>query len=319
MDLLDRYLASVRRNLPSAKADDITAELRDVLLARAEDREESLGRPLTEEEWEALLVEFGHPLVVAARYREHQWLIGPELYPFYLYFMKLIGGLVVLGMVLAGVVKAALHQGEPGPLIVDFMGSLWWSVAATIGSVTIVFALIERYGGVQKQLNTWHPRQLPEIDLAGKEPKRLESVAEVALGIAVLLWWCGAFHLPVITNGTNFRLDLAPIWMTLYWPIFALLALRLVYNLVRWLAPGWGWIRGLLAILTTIGGIGLAVMLYRAGHWVTVVPTGMAADQAQQIQDSLDLSMRIGLVAASVVWAWEGLRELWRWMRGIRR
>jgi hypothetical protein len=58
----------IRWNLPrAAKADDIAAELRDVIASRIEDREESLGRPLAEKEVSALLREFGHPLVVAAR------------------------------------------------------------------------------------------------------------------------------------------------------------------------------------------------------------------------------------------------------------
>jgi len=59
MDLLDRYLHAVRWTLPRAKADDIIAELRDELVTRQEDREESLGRPLTQDETSALLKEFG--------------------------------------------------------------------------------------------------------------------------------------------------------------------------------------------------------------------------------------------------------------------
>src|SRR5512146_614165 len=73
MDLLERYLAEVRRNLPTKEADDITAELRDVLLERAEEQEETTGKV----DWNSLLQEFGHPLVVAARYRKQQWLVGP--------------------------------------------------------------------------------------------------------------------------------------------------------------------------------------------------------------------------------------------------
>ena len=62
MNLLERYLAEVRRNLSPRQADDIVAELRDLLLARAEEQEEQSGHV----EWSALLQEFGHPLVIAA-------------------------------------------------------------------------------------------------------------------------------------------------------------------------------------------------------------------------------------------------------------
>jgi hypothetical protein len=139
MELLDRYLAAVRRNLPADEAADITEELRDVLLARAEEREAASG----DADWPALLKEFGHPLVVAARYRKHQWLIGPELYPFYVHFMKVVALIVVAVTVAVASVKA-VFGGDIGALVPGLMGSLWWAAVASVGSVTILFALIER-------------------------------------------------------------------------------------------------------------------------------------------------------------------------------
>jgi hypothetical protein len=47
MNLLERYLQAIDWALPRGKADDILAELRDVLTMRMEDREEALGRPIT--------------------------------------------------------------------------------------------------------------------------------------------------------------------------------------------------------------------------------------------------------------------------------
>ena len=49
-DLVERYLASVERRLPKASAKDITAELREALLAKVEAREVELGRTLTTDE-----------------------------------------------------------------------------------------------------------------------------------------------------------------------------------------------------------------------------------------------------------------------------
>ena len=82
MDLIERYLAAIGRQLPAKQAVDIESELREALLSRQEERESELGRPLTRQDIEALLLEFGHPLVVAARYRNTQQLIGPEIFPF---------------------------------------------------------------------------------------------------------------------------------------------------------------------------------------------------------------------------------------------
>jgi hypothetical protein len=84
MDLLDNYLAAIRWNLPrGANPDDVIAELRDVIANRIEEREDRLDRALRRDEVSALLRDFGHPLVVAARYGPQQSLIGPELFPFY--------------------------------------------------------------------------------------------------------------------------------------------------------------------------------------------------------------------------------------------
>ena len=47
MQLLDRYLAAVARNLPAKQAADIAAELRENLLSEIEEKQATLGRPLT--------------------------------------------------------------------------------------------------------------------------------------------------------------------------------------------------------------------------------------------------------------------------------
>ena len=81
MELLDRYLEAVRRNLPWRRQDDIVAELRANLEAQLEDKESALGRPPTREEAEAWVKQLGSPLQMAARYQSQQHLIGPELFP----------------------------------------------------------------------------------------------------------------------------------------------------------------------------------------------------------------------------------------------
>lgn len=316
MDLLERYLAAVRRHLPAKDAADIAAELREALLERAEAREEALGRPLGKEEWDALLVAFGHPLTVAARYRKQQWLIGPELYPFYLHFLKMIGAIVAVVLVVTAAIGGMTHAGPPGPWIAGTLGSLWWSAAGTVGTVTIVFVAIERYGGVARHFRHWSTAELPELpELARKQPSVWESVFEVSLGIAFILWWIGALPLPWYTGGSEFRLEPAPVWAELFWPILALATARLAHDLVHWLRPRWKWLRGLLGIGTAVGGIALAAIVYQAGRLLTVVPLAMAPEQAAKLQQSLDLALGIAVLAVGVIWTLQCLGELWRFVR----
>ncbi|MFC5390687.1 hypothetical protein U0030_01215 [Brevundimonas bullata] len=100
MDVIERYLEAVAAQLSTEDRDDIVAELRDLILSRVEAREEELGRALSDEEKEAILHEIGHPLVVAARYRKGpDSLIGPELFPYWLFGAK--AGLIVIAAVQA--------------------------------------------------------------------------------------------------------------------------------------------------------------------------------------------------------------------------
>jgi len=216
-----------------------------------------------------------------------------------------------------------LHPGAPGEMIVDLLGSLWWSVAGTVGSVTIVFALIERYGGVDKHFRNWAPDELPELpdisELVDKPKSAWGSAFECAMGLLFLLWWAGAVRLPFAFHNEAFRLEGAPIWTQLYWPILALLAGRLVYDLLRWLAPRTKWLIGLFGIVTAVGGVILAALIYQAGQWMTVTPVTMAAGEAAKVQYSVNLGLRIAIVAVAIIWTLQSLGELWRWMREGRR
>lgn len=312
MELLENYLAAVRRNLPAKEAGDITAELRDVLLAKAEEQEERTGSI----DWTQLLRDFGHPVAVAARYRNQRWLIGPELYPFYLHFLRIIVGIVLAVLVGIAAFKGVLWANDPGRFVTEVLGSLWSGVVSTVGSVTIMFVLLERFGGgMSHYTRHWTPAELPNV--VDRQPSVYASIFEVSAGALFLLWWLGAIPTPQLTNG-QFRLDTAEIWDTHYWPVAALLAGRLVYSIVGWLRPRWKNVRWLLGAVTTVGGIAVAALVYRSGEWMRVVPTGMTAEQAQGLQTSLNMALNIAIIVIVIIWTLGVLGELWRLSRGLR-
>ena len=145
-NLQERYLHAVRRALPAAKADDIVAELRDILATRQEDREEALGRPLTSDETSAMLKEFGHPLVVAARYRPQQWLIGPRCLPLLLVRDADRGAGDRRHRHCHGRRTLSVRQPATVGVAAQTWGSLWMSLLINVGVLTIIFAVMERAG-----------------------------------------------------------------------------------------------------------------------------------------------------------------------------
>ncbi|ESQ81869.1 hypothetical protein AEAC466_20105 [Asticcacaulis sp. AC466] len=166
MDMLEDYLRAVSRLLPRAKREDIIAELRDEILTRIEARESELGRSLTPDETEALLREFGHPIVVAARYRdEPQYSVGTALYPYWIFAVRFavilevaISVLVFFGRVIGGA--------NPGEALGTAIGSGITGMMTLIGFATVAAWIIERKGITIDYFNTWRVRDLRFLDFA---------------------------------------------------------------------------------------------------------------------------------------------------------
>lgn len=316
MDLIDRYLSAIRRNLPRNRADDIEAELRDVLASHVEACEEELGRRLTPEEVKTFLKEFGHPLIVAARYRKQQYLIGPDVFPFYLSVLRIVLTIVALLFAVVAAANLLLDRQTLPHALGSALGGIWVSLPVNFAVLTIVFIALERAGFPADYLSTWDPGQLADVE--DPQPGPWKSAIEVAFSIALLIWWSGLVGLPFSAGGPGFRIEMAPIFTALYWPIFALIAARLVHNVVQWLRPRWRTVRLALAGLTTIGGLALLAMLYRAGQWATIESTGMDAQQVAGLQTSLNLAIRIAIVVIAIIWTLGFLGGLYRLTRGDR-
>jgi hypothetical protein len=310
MELIDRYLNAIRRNLPRDRAHDITAELRDVIASHVEACEEGLGRALSPDEVKNFLKEFGHPLVVAARYRSQQYLIGPDAFPFYLSVLRIVLSVVAIALGVAAVANILFNHMSVLHALAQAVGSLWISALTSSAIVTIVFAVLERNGFPTDHVRDWNPAELPDVE--DRQPGPWESAIEVAFSIVLLTWWGGLVRLPFSAGGSNFRIEAAPIFTTLYWPIFALIAARLVHNLVQWLRPRWRRMRVALAALTTVGGLILLAILYRAGQWATIVSTGMDAQQAAALQGSLNLVIKIVIAVTAIIWTLQFFQALYR-------
>ena len=212
------------------------------------------------------------------------------------------------------VLKGVLWAVDPGQAIAGFLGSLWWGVASAIGSVTIVFALIERFAGASvKHMRRWKPMELPELNAS--QPSVYESVFEVSVGILILLWWFGLIPTPQFN--ASFRLAAAPVWQALFWPVAGLMVLQLIFNLVRWLRPRWTVVRALLGTVNAVAALAIAAIVYRAGHWITVVPVSMDQAQVSALQGALDLAFRIGIVVVLIIWLLNFGAELWRMARSL--
>jgi len=262
MELIDRYLQAVKFWLPKNQKQDILAELSEDLRSQVEDKEAELGRKLNESEVAELLKQRGRPVLVANRYQPQQHLIGPVLFPIYLFVLEIVGGFYLLPWVLAWI-AIAIFRPHPGQSLITTIGSFWTSFWPTaffmIGSVTTVFAILERVQNKSKFMEDWDPRKLPPV----KDPNRIPlstSVSELIASLVFCTWWIfwvGGLWYPTLIHFAGVTVTLAPTWRYFFWGYLLVGVLNTAGSTVNIFRPYWTWQRALFRLLTD--GIGSAL------------------------------------------------------------
>ena len=313
MDLIDRYLVAVRRQLPRHQQADIVQELADSLRSDAEDRERALGRPLTPEEQSAMLKTHGHPWLMASGYLPQQQLIGPALYPYYRQTLTFALFWVVLPVTLIGGAIAAIASGSAAAVWSRALGAAWNASIYAVGIVTIVFAVLERHQVRITALDAWNPMRLPE-PRDGRRVSRFEPIVGLVFGLTMLIWWTNLVNVPdfIAVEGTPVRVVPAAIWSGLYWPILAVMAAGVAVSVLDLVRP-WRTIAvSLLDIGVALASIAIVTMVVRQGQYVDVVGDARYAGQLAMADYWLNTTIGVALVVLGAVLIFDVLYELWK-------
>ncbi|MGR4864865.1 HAAS signaling domain-containing protein [Caulobacter sp. LARHSG274] len=323
MDLLDRYMAAVAALLPKAERQDIIAELRDLLLSQMEEKEAQLGRPLTSGGREEVLRAFGHPIAVAGRFGTPRSVIGPELYPFYMFAVK---GLLILSAAVTAIpIVIAMFTGDEGAAApARFLSDFLTTAMMMIGAATVVGMAIERGWIRLGRTLDWKVADLPRLDRrGGKVRSRFKASFELAATLLFILWWTGAVEAPwsASTARNGVFLSGAPIWSTLYLPILGLALVQVASSLVAMIRPDWVRARAGLEIAGALGGLAMAATLWSAGRLVEVTAQGATGPRSADIaalQLVIGQMFQIGTAVAAAICVVKLIVEIWRLFRGAR-
>lgn len=319
MELIDRYLASVRLFLPRDQRDDIAAELRDLLLTQQEEKEATLGRPLSKREQEALLHDFGHPLMVAGRYRRPQHLIGPELYPVYAVVVLVVLASVGLAALITGLVTASVS----GDLWRGFgaaLGVAWSGAFTAIGVVTVIFASLERTRKGRELVIDWKVRDLPTIGARRRRREHwYEHVAGMVAMTLFILWWVGVIRdwppqIPLESGGA-LHLAFAPALQSLYYPVLALAAGGVAVNALKLAGRETRAIALVLDMALQAATAAVAGLALQAGSWSAVSGVGVPAAALSKVQYGIDIGAEVTLIVVICAAAGRFLVAAWRLFR----
>ena len=325
MDLLNRYLATIGFLLSRGQREDITAELRDVLLTQSDEKQAELGHPLTENEEADLLRAFGNPLTVAARYGRHDYLVGPEIYPLYALVVKIALAFVAISAAITGVVTVFVHPTQPGAAIGAVIGVLVSGAISNVGAITIIAAVVQRQNIPARFITDWNPRDLPKLPRKPLfRPERwFDHVGGILVQPVFVLWWTHAFNFAIpyisyVPLAAGQRLDFArgPIWTTLFWPVLGLSAATVAVHALKLWGRAPRATVSVLDIAFRLAILAVMAIALAARHWVEISATGVSAAALAQIDYGVNLGVMIALIAVAVSAAAYIASDVWNLYRG---
>ncbi len=330
MKLIDRYISEVGRYLPQKSRADIEKEIRSTLEDMLEDRSAESNRPVDEEMAVQVLKEFGHPLKVAASYMPQRYLIGPQLFPYFIMVMK-VALLVAFGVALIRLSIGIIDSGSSVDAIIRSVVESFLnmgSIAITVlGNVVLVFGIMEwALPKVKEVPLEWDPRTLPDET---PEPETF-NLWDVASSMVFTLIAMLIFNFYPQILGMGFTMDGRWIFVPLlsetffqYLPWFNILwGLEVVKGLIllregRW-QPATRWF----SIVLDTFQIGMLYVLVKGPSLVGLSAANLQAagiDNAARILELAQAGTTLGLTVAIIVLTIQLLVEIYQTATGNRK
>jgi hypothetical protein len=308
MELIERYLQAVKFWLPKRQKDDIIAELSDDIHAQVEERETSLGRKLTEAEVEEILKQRGHPLLVANRFLPQESLIGPVFFPIYRFVLKIFafGYLLPATLVWIGLMifnpSYRFEQTHPSwfGAFASLFSYLWFATFLTAGTVTIVFAVLERFQTRVHFFDRWSPRKLPPVRNLNLIPRSTSSF-ELAVSLIFFVWWAVYAHSLEMRFGSVLNISFQPQWLWFFWGYLALALGNAALSSANLLHPYWTMTRAKLRLFSDAVGAALFCWLMQANILTGISAANLSTEKAIGLTQAINHWMTTLFPAAIVV------------------
>ena len=328
MELLERYLRAVKFFLPRRQQDDILRELSENILSQMEDKAAELDRPLNESEQAAILKQHGHPFIVASRFRNTpvQYLIGPVVFPFYWFVLKILFG-IGLGVCALNSI-ALLGSGEPVRQLLEGLLEFAHVALPVFGWVTFVFAANDffqaKFHLVEKLSQRWDPRSLPPVPKPPQKVSRSQSIFGLIGGTVWIAWLLAVpYHPYLIFGPAASGLRLAPEWHRFYLPVVVLAIAGLAQAVVSLVRPEWTWLPPVTRLMSNVGALVILRSILKANSYVFVFAADSASgSRYETVAQIANISVictlaavTLGLSIAVIIQFWQCLWGIWQWIR----
>jgi hypothetical protein len=330
MKLIDRYIAEVGRYLPQKSRDDIEKEIRSTLEDMLEDRSAENDHPIDDEMTAQVLKEFGHPLKVAASYMPQRYLIGPQLYPYFIMVMKLAlllalaVGLIRLSM---GIIQADASIDAIVRIVVDSFLNMGSVAFTTLGNVVLVFGIMEWMLPKVKDIPLeWDPHTLPDET---PKPEKLNTSDVIAnlvfmvVGILIFNFYPQILGVGFIHNREWVFIPWLSETFFQYLPWFNVIwGLEVVKGIALLRAGRWQPTLRWFSIVLDVLQIGMLYVLVKGPSITGVTAANLKAvgiDNAAGMVEVINACVMLGLIVAIIVLTIQLLITIYRTLTGNRK
>lgn len=319
MNLIDIYVTEVGNQLNRKNRSDIEAEIRSTLQDMLDERSMKTGKAVDDELILEILQELGSPEKVASSYHGERYLIGPRLFPSFIKVVQIV--LPILGVLVLVGVGFSLSRSQPTlgsvlGIIGQALNRIFGAMISAIGSITIIFALLEKFVPDLKAKQTqWDAHTLLKIS----PPDRImlpELMVELFFsGLAILIFnffpkvigftpslngvveggnWQDVTFIPILSDAFFRYIP----WLTAIW-ILNIILVGILVQRSRWEV----WTRWIAVFIKALG-IGVAIVMLLGPSLVavdvsTLVATGIhTTSTAQLLVTLVNQAVRLGLILA---------------------
>jgi len=188
MNLIDAYINAIKANLPTAKREDVGAELHALIEESLEADTGKSPAELSEGELHAWLKTREHPSLVAARYHERRCLIDEDSFPFFKLTLRYtLFGIAIALTVLTVLAELASGRGSYHLSLWNLMGNIVHFGLLTFAALTLAFHFGGRHFNARERLANWNPRDLPHPSLKWQQEPYSSSIAGLVFTALALL------------------------------------------------------------------------------------------------------------------------------------
>jgi hypothetical protein len=295
MQIIDRYVYAVVRNLPQSQRWEVERKVRAAI-------EDKLTKYLDiydeKQRVEKVLSELGEPSALAEKYIDHKgFIIGPKNYYNYMIVLKIVLGCTLLVISIEYVLRFVFSTGgiELFKLIFRYISSLLSGSVQGFIWVTIVFLIFD-YIGFKTGKNsvdgkTWSLANLPEIPEKKALIPKGESIFSIVFStIFIMVVYFAPQYLSIYIKGNDSHYSIIPLFNlevlnTCKFLLLAIFLTTLLKETLKLIAGRWNLSISLAVIALDTAALILTLIIFRNPEiFNSSLPTAFASLGNLQIE-----------------------------------